>query len=272
MRRLLARSSLLAVLALMAVAPAAFAGNELYIRWDQCYGDGGTYNKAFACDVNTGVDYLVASYRLDQAQPGPYTGVEAGISIASTGTTLPSWWEYKNVGSCRTTSLAIDPVPPATATACVDLWGGLAAGGIGQYQLASSPIPPATNSALVRLMVAVPPQLAFALPAQQEIFAFRLSFNHARTTGSPSCTGCGDPMCLGFSYARLTGPVGVPSLVISGANTPGHGSRATWQPGGAASSIAGDCPTGHACYGWVTCDASTPVPDRTWGSIKSLYR
>lgn len=271
MRLSLARTCLGAALLLAVAAPAAFAANELYIRWDNCYGDGGVYNKAFACDVNTGVDYLVASYRLDQALDS-VTGLEAGVSVASVSTTLPSWWEYKNAGSCRATSLSLVVSPPATASNCLDPWGGNAAGGIGQYQTNSSPIPPGTNSALIRLVVAVPPQDTFSVPANREVFAFRLGISHTRTVGSPSCAGCDVPVCLGFSYGKLTRPVGAGDVFLSGVNTPANGSRATWQPGGAASSIGGGCAIGHVCTGWVTCEAATPVPDRTWGSIKSLYR
>ena len=47
------RCAACALLAL-GLAPAAPAGDELYLRWDNCLGDGGAYNKTFACDTNSG--------------------------------------------------------------------------------------------------------------------------------------------------------------------------------------------------------------------------
>ncbi len=262
----------LTALTLALLAPMAHATDELHLRWDACSGDGGTYNKTFACDVNTGTDVLVASYRLD-SPASPVAALEAGISIGSVGAVIPSWWQFKNTGTCRATSLALDAVPPPTAANCLDLWGGNAAGGIAQYTTGTTAFPPPyTNSALVKLVLAVPEAMSFTVPANQEVFAFRLVINHARTVGSPSCAGCGEPMCLGFSYASLTPTSGTPRRLISGEDTPLNGSRATWQPGGSASAIAGGWPTGHSAYGWVVCEAATPVRDRTWGTIKSLYR
>ena len=47
------------LLPLLSLAAPALAGTSppgVNLRWDQCFGDGGAWNKDFACNINTGFD------------------------------------------------------------------------------------------------------------------------------------------------------------------------------------------------------------------------
>ena len=79
-----------ALLALV-LARTVQAGDEIYLRWDNCYGDGGAYNRVFACDTYSGAETLVGSFRLDSATDN-ITGAVIVMDLASVGPQFPSWW------------------------------------------------------------------------------------------------------------------------------------------------------------------------------------
>ena len=116
-------SALLAV----GLTPAAHAGNEVYLRWDNCLGDGGTYNRVFACDTNSGFEVLVGSFRLDETMDQA-SGLSTYIHLAPTGssTPMPAWWSLRPSlpAGCRWGSLTVSFAPPVTSTVCVDRWNG----------------------------------------------------------------------------------------------------------------------------------------------------
>jgi hypothetical protein len=60
---------LVGLLVLMSLAPwtPATAASGLNFGWDDCGAAPGTLDRAFACDVNTGVWVLVGSYFVSQA-------------------------------------------------------------------------------------------------------------------------------------------------------------------------------------------------------------
>ncbi len=130
MRRFLAGPVLVLPLAAIALplAPSARAATTppgVNIRWDHCYDDGGTLNKTFACDTNSGSERLVVSFVL--AEPlANVNGTEIAIEVMASGATLPSWWQYRNFGACRQTALAITEALPSGSTNCTDWANGLA--------------------------------------------------------------------------------------------------------------------------------------------------
>jgi hypothetical protein len=110
------------------------------------------------------------------------------------------------------------------------------------------------------------------VPAGQEHFALLIRIDHARTTGSPTCAGCAEPVCIGWGSTQVTVVPGTGSnFNIIGSGTPNNGSNVTWQPGGAATTI-GSCPPNRNCETYVLCQSVTPTRVPTWGSIKTLYR
>ena len=114
---------------------------------------------------------------------------------------------------------------------------------------------------------------AFTAQAGQEVFAFQLRINHARTTGLGACSGCSEPICISWSWGGILRPQDSGfGASIMGSDTPNNGSNVTWQTG-AVASTQGTCrlPPAH-CGTFVLCESVTPSRTPTWGTIKSLYR
>ncbi len=260
-RKSFAISALLAI----GLVPAAHAGDELYLRWDNCFGDGGVHNKVFACDTNAGIETLVGSFRL-AATTDSVVSADIAVDLAPMGATLPSWWTLRTAAplGCRPASLGAVFSPPATSTTCLDPW--TPAGGVG----GASQDTPTANYARIRAVVGVPMPGAFTVAAGQEIFAFQLHINHARTVGSPTCSGCSDPMCIAWVRGDVVYKSTFVNLAIYGGDTPANGSNVTWQTGAVATTVhtTGDYFNDY----YVECQSVTPARRSTWGSIKSLYR
>src|SRR5882672_5689194 len=85
---------------LLAMTASASAAAGLNLRWNACFGDAGANNKISACTSNAGSQFMVGSFVLPSDLPG-VSGIEIVIDVATAGSTLPAWWSFKNVGSCR---------------------------------------------------------------------------------------------------------------------------------------------------------------------------
>src|SRR5262245_53830443 len=96
--------TLLCGLLLAVSASVATAGPGVGLRWNDCIGDAGAANKAFACTSNTGSQTMVGTFELS-ADLLTTSGEEVVIDLASAGATLPLWWGFKNAGTCRQGSL-----------------------------------------------------------------------------------------------------------------------------------------------------------------------
>jgi len=117
--------------ALSALPAHAFSNGGTALRWDECYGDAGAQNKNFACDTNPGAETLVGSFTLTSNLANA-SGIELVVEFASASSVLPTWWQFKNPGTCRQTSLSV--AITGTGTNCPNWTGdasGAAAGGIG---------------------------------------------------------------------------------------------------------------------------------------------
>lgn len=251
MRRL---SCLLAVLLALGTA-TAHAGPGVNLRWSNCIGDGGTFNRNFACDTNSGGQVLVASFELQAGMPH-VTGQESFVGFVVASETLPEWWAFRTAGSCRMTSLNASFTEPLTAMNCWSWDGGQGAGAIMSYNIGYR----GWSTASVRIVQAVPLELAAILEPGQEYFAFSLLINNAKTVGSGSCTGCSVPACLVFNSIKLTTGSAPDDRIISGATNNADSFFATWQ------GVSPVPPAGKPCP-WPV-----PVKKQTWGAVKSLYR
>jgi len=268
----MARRSLLgcAALALVIAAPALAATTPpgVNIRWDHCYDDGGSLNKAFACDTNLGSEQLVLSFALGADKPD-VTGMEIVVDVTTTGPALPSWWLFRNVGSCRQSSLTIQIVPPAGSVNCQDWSNGQSAGGIGAYTLGWA----GPNTARILAATAVPIGSAATLSADNEYFIAQFTINNAKTIGTGSCAGCAEPVCIVFSSLNVTTPdVNTDQKLSVGAN--GTNSQFVHWQGASVQGLQLICPSPfRPCSLVYNCVlASTPTRNSTWGTVKSLYR
>ncbi|MCE9628255.1 MAG: hypothetical protein K8R56_10120 [Candidatus Eisenbacteria bacterium] len=243
------------LLAVTASIAAAAPGTNL--RWTNCFGDAGAINRTFACTSNTGSNILVGSFELG-ADILTASGLEVVIDLASSGASLPAWWQFKNAGTCRTTSLSANFTIPGTAAVCQDWAAAQSSGGIGAYDIGGAA---GANTARVKMAIAVPPSALVDLFAATEYFGYNLAINNAKTVGTGACAGCATPVCIVFNSVKVTTPIAANDRVISGATNGTDSNYATWQGGAGASSIRG---TG--------CPQATPTRNATWGSVKSLYR
>lgn len=267
--------TILALMGAASIASAATSPPGVNLRWDQCFADNGAFNKNFACDTNSGAERLVGSFEID-APLSDVSGMEFTLDLGSVSAAYPAWWQFKNAGTCRQTSMSMNFVPLGGVSNCADWSAGNATGGIGAYASSGS-----ANRFRITSAVAVPAAATASLSPGQEYFAFNLTVTHLKTVGTGACGGCLEPMCIFFSgvriYARSTGAV-VADLT-RGANYAGS-QYVTWQQ-------AYPLNIGHTCGGLsggigicqfqmtnFDCVLATPTESRgsTWGQVKSLYR
>lgn len=270
----------LACLGLLALSAPAFAGTTppgVNLRWDHCFADGGTANRTFACDTNSGLETMVMSFELDHAESGA-SGVEVTIDMNSAAAAMPAWWTFKNPGTCRPSSVLASLTPPAGTLQCVEWSGGNASGGLAAYSINGLF---ASNQATLLAAFAVLPENLVNLSAGVEYFVGAITINHAKTVGTGACAGCQVPVCLFLTRLVVTFPpvAGQPSRDIPlgrGANGPAS-QYATWQDGAPINIVRG-CSSANpfVCYPLVSynCVLATTTSSRgsTWGAVKSLYR
>lgn len=245
----------LAIATLLLFATAAHAAEGVSLRWSSCLGDGGTYNRSFACDTNAGTNVVVGSFELGAPLARVSgTGVVVDLWFGQLG--LPAWWAFTKAGFCRQTSLGVDTALPPAALNCVDWASGGAVGSIGNYLININGF----GTARILAATTMPASGLADLEAGQEYFSFRLTIDNAKTMGSPSCGGCDIPVCMILLSFRLTTPVEANDRELT---TPANGTDsmlAAWQGGRTTPPNA------------VTCPLATPTRRETWGAVKSLYR
>ena len=244
-----------ALLLLLDVSLAHAAGVNL--RWNECSGEGtGAINNNFACGTNAGTHLLVGSFNLD-ADANQIAHLDGIVDLASASAALPAWWEFKNLGTCRTSSLGLNGTAGVSYTVCEDWSVGQASGAIVAYTVGTR----GANTARVLLSVSVPPAALQNLAGGTEYFAFNLTLNNIATIGAGSCGGCATPVCIVLNSLKL---VRGDETVAQTLTMPGNGTDsqyATWQGGG------------NPTVGTVSgCPAATPTRSTTWGAVKRMYR
>jgi len=249
--RAIARSALSLALVLLATAVRAESGTNL--RWDSCVGDAGTQNKTFSCDTNTGSDVLVCSFEVG-AEVLQASGQEVVIDLVASAATLPAWWAFKNVGTCRQLSLTMNTALPLAAVVCSDWSSGQSLGGIGAYNIGWVLGP---GSAQIKIATAVPVESLAHLVPGTEYFSCNVVINHAKTVGTGACAGCSVPMCIVFDSDKITTPVAANNVLLTGGANGPSSFFATWQG-----------PTGPAPVG---CPYPVPTLRSSWGAVRALY-
>ena len=238
----------LAVLSGTLSASKSNAATGLNLAWNDC-GAHGSYIESFACDVNTGVSVLVASFAAP-AGVDSLAGVEAVIDALSESTTVPSWWQFQSAGACRQSALSVSFNAASPPTSCADYWNGQAAGGL----IYTAPFSGIARRARIRVVAAVPPEQAGPVFAGTEYTAFTLTLSHAKSTGAGACPGCATSMCmllLNVNLSQYRDPPGSGDVLLTQSL---NNNLVLWQNG--------FFPNG--CY----------VATRTtsWGQIQQLYR
>ena len=235
---------------LLLAASSAQAAQGVNIRWTNCLGDGGTFNRNFACNTNSGSHLLVGSFMLGQAR-AQISGTDAIVDIATANASLPNWWALWNAGSCRQSAMTINATIHPMAVNCVDWAQDQASVGVATYTMGSN----GPTSARIRIVTGVAPANVQDLFAAEEYFAFHVTLSNAKTVGTGACAGCSVPVCLRLASIKLASPLPASNNVtVSGATNGTDSNLLTWQNGSAI------------------CLAATPTRTGTWGEVKSLYR
>lgn len=249
MRKLLGLG--MAAAMLLAAMTASAAGISL--AWNNCSGEGtGAQNKTFACTSNLSSSVLVTSFMLAADTP-QVSGNELVIDVLTTSNPIPLWWQFRDAGTCRTTSLATNTTQNINDIVCVDWASGQSAGGLGAYSSELGSIDAGLLGQHRRIKIAI--AVALPLPdlvGNQEYFSTNLTINNQKTVGTPSCAGCSEPVCLVFNSLLVTRPVGVGDIKLTDGISAGS-NICTWQGNGP------DCQL-------------VPTRNVTWGSVKALYR
>ena len=226
-------SRLVVALLFVLVASPAIGAPGVNLRWTNCFGDGGTLNRNFACNVNTGNQTLVVSFE-PGADIAQVTGITAVVDITSSSTVLPAWWQFKNAGTCRLSSLSVNGTAPFTGVNCYDWSNGQAVAGLASYVVGAR----GTNTARATLSTQVPASALQDLFAGQEYFAFNFKIDNLKTMGTPTCSGCSTPVCI---YIRsITIYTQTTQITLTGPTNGTDSDVATWQ---GAFLCSASCPT-----------------------------
>ena len=233
--------------AALALAVSMAAAEGVNLSWNDC-GLNGAPVTSFTCNTNTGTPFpLVASFQ----SPGvlnAFLGISAQIDLSSNSPTLPDWWKH-GTGMCRGAAALSVSFDFSTSTfLCNDVWQGQAVGGY-LYESGFS-VP---NRARLLIQCAVPLGNEIVLDDVSEHYAFRASVTRTKSSGTGSCAGCVEPVCIVLNEIQLFQPDELNNSPK--VSTPLGRNYVTWQ----TASVPG-------------CPLSTPTRNSSWGQVKSLYR
>jgi hypothetical protein len=250
---------LISCVMLALTATAALAQSGLNFSWGpSCASDGLLINKNFTCLSNSGTHVMVASF-VPTASHELFLALDACIDgqVVSPNTTIPAWWQFKNVNSCRLAALSAGAIYGGTFEFCTDVWGGQATANVDYYGdpvVVAIPVPPVVGPrARMKIGVSVPAAAAGAITGGVEYFAFTASVNNVKTVGTGLCAGCLTPMAWVFN-SMIPGWTDAGVIGSESISTPIVNQCITWQGGG-----TGLC-------------GETSAQNKTWGQVKSLYR
>ena len=241
------RAACFAALLLLVSAHPSFA-QGIHLRWTNCVADGGVRNMAFACNSNAGTAVLVCSFEVPEAVT-MRGGVAGVVDVVASGGVLPAWWNFVD---CRSGSIHLN-IAAATPVLCPSLLATC----LGS-EVFESIVPgvPAANAERLTFSRSNCTGFPHVIAVGEENVGGVLSLSFDRTVDSPSCTGCGAPVCLILNQmiVFLSGP----NLILTYPAIPPDGNVVTWQG-------AGFTPGG-------ACLAATPTRRSAWGAVKALYR
>jgi hypothetical protein len=231
----------------LALSASLASAAGVNLAWDDC-GTSGTSSKTFLCDGNTGTPFTMVASFIPPAGVGEFLGISSQLDMTSVAPALPDWWKHGSTACRGTSGMAISfdfTIGPFT---CADVLAGQAAGG-SAYDIGFG----TPNRGRLRIQCAVPFDNRGPVDSNTEYYAFKVNLLRAKSSGTGSCTGCTEPMCIVLNSVQLFQPP-------EAANDPDISNAAnsnfvTWQ----SASVPG-------------CPASTPNRKQTWGQVKGLYR
>jgi hypothetical protein len=243
------KKAILLTAALLAVcAGSAFAqAPGVNLSWDDCSAStAGGLNKTSTCLSNSeGQKNCNGSYVLP-ADADALAGNDIVMDIITNSGSLPCWWNF--TVAPRTAGFGMNFGTPCAQA--FDYWGsvGTPAGGPGAFLMPTNAVP----RVRIKAVVAIDANVAAPVPASTgEIYSYTFNLKHGATVGA--CTGCLTSACFVLNLIRVT-QVGFPYFELTTASSRNF---VLWQGGAVA-------PPG--------CPLAVPTQNKTWGSVKALYR
>jgi hypothetical protein len=217
------------------LAAQAAHGAGLNLAWDQCYGDAPpVVRKLFACDRNSGVEMVVASFvpAFNHSTAG-LLEVQFDIQTRS-GVTLPVWWDFATLSSCRKNQATVGSTPLMPLVTCRDLLSSPVVAIRDDFRYPTPDHMVLTASAQAG---------STPLAAGFEYFAYVFVISHALSSGAGACEGCLEPVAITLTALRVGFPT--PEILT--------------------------VPAGGNVVGWQQ-DLPVAARNVTWGAVKALYR
>ena len=245
------KAILMAAALLTVCAGAAFAQPPgVNLSWDDCVADAaGGLNKTSTCNSNTeGQKNLYGSYVLNEDVNFGIAGNDIVLDVIVNSGSLPCWWNFTTAP--RTAGYGMNFQFPCGDA--YDYWGAVAGGPTGgpaAFLMPTNAVP----RVRIKAVVAVDGNNALPTPqATGEIYSYAFQLKHGATVGA--CTGCLTAACFVGNLIRVTctGDQAYQELTTASSRN-----FAFWQGGAVA-------PPG--------CPLAVPTQNKTWGSVKALYR
>jgi hypothetical protein len=250
MKKLLVLSSALLVFS------ASLASAQVNLSWNNCYGVGlAAANKNYACDGSSvGNPFkLVMSFK-NVIEMSAFVGTQCVIDVQTSAPVLPDYWRFSD-GECRVGVIGY-PAPligigTGAAGACQDVWSDVnSAGGFDWTTGFGGPARGRLRTVFARQD---PRPLAYGTGAIAGVITID-PYGDVDTGDGHVCVGCQVPGCLVLNSVEVFQVAGTPptdQYAISGGNPQNW---VTWQGGD------------------PSCVGATPAKNKSWGSVKALYR
>ena len=236
------------------VASAGLTGG-VNLGWLDCAPTGAT-SRVSLCNTNSGGGHIITGSFVAGDSLTLVTGFAGVVDIQTApGATISPWWSIRASlpPGCRPAAMSFSADFTGGPASCTDVWLGGATGGVTADQ-------PSGNRIRLKPQAALPLGDSRIGPIDPgtTVYAFKVTINNTKTVGLGACAGCLDEACLVLNTILVTQTPGTPG-----------GNRLYSAPS----------PTAHIIWqAWTNpdpqqaCPAVTPTKNKTWGSIKAIYR
>jgi hypothetical protein len=238
-------------------ASLAFAAGSISLYVADC-GAGTTTNTITnACTLNTGSYSLVASCVLPVSITD-FVSAGAVVDVQTDAATIPDWWRGDGAG-CRAGAIT-SAMDATVAPSCATIWDGQAniiplfSAMITDPTRVGNDVP--VNRVRLNSIGALSTSgIALTADGTTELGVAKFTITRTKSTGAGSCAGCASSACIVLNEINLIHEQpGVDPIRITDGSTTNR--MVTYNASGMV----------------IVCPDAVPVRNRTWGSVKALYR
>ena len=238
--------------ALMLCATVAMAQVNLYVT--DCGAGSTTNNVANTCATNTGTAFAAfGSIVIPPVTRQGFVGSISVVDVQSSLAALPTWWDGRQTvdGGCRGAGFTLASDAGMGGT-CPTLWDDVAAAG---NNITCQPAVGGPNRVRFLLGIVLDAGSAYDLTGDgaTELSVFKFSVLKSKSVGTGACTGCSAGACIVLNEVNLQTLSDTPDTFLR-LTAPLQNNYITYNAGA------------------PPCAGSTPTQNRTWGSVKALYR